>query len=253
MDEKPLREMSHEEIKDAVRLKYGEVATKPGSKFGFPVGKAFAVAVGYAEELLDSLPASMSESFTGANNPQPFVDLKPGDVVADIGCGAGLDLYHYSRQVGDSGKVIGVDISEDMVAKARSNMESTGCTNAEVICGTSDHIPIDSESVDVVASNGIYNLSPHKLKVMTEVYRILKPGGRTVFSEIVLRETIVDKDKFQIKDWFRCIGGAMEESEFLRLLSEAGFIKIDILSLHRNARTSHPASVCANIRAYKPH
>ncbi len=252
MNKKPLSQMSKSEIEDSVRCKYGEVATNPDGVFNFPVGKVFALKVGYPKEMLDNLPQSMVESFTGANNPQPFVELKEGEVVLDLGCGVGLDLYFYAKAVGPKGKVYGLDISEEMVKKARDNMGKVGIKNVKIICGLADNIPLDDNSVDIVASNGIYNLSPDKEAVMREVFRLLKPGGRTVFCEIVLKELLPEEIRKDINDWFRCIGGALPEPDFLSLMKKVGFEKIEVISKVRNARTSHKLAICANIRAYKP-
>ncbi len=252
MNKKPLTQMSKGEIEDAVRLKYNEVATTLDGVFNFPVGKVFALEVGYPKEVLNSLPQSMVESFTGANNPQPFVGLKEGEVVLDLGSGAGLDLCFYAKAVGLKGKAYGLDISEDMVTKARDNMEKVGIKNVEIICGLSDDIPLDDNFIDIVASNGIYNLSPDKEAAMREVFRVLKPGGRTVFCEIVLKEPLPDDIRKDINDWFRCIGGALPELGFLSLMEKVGFEKIEVISKVRNARTGHKLSICANIRAYKP-
>lgn len=248
---KDLKEMSPDEIKDAVKEKYGKVAQEPCASFNFPVGKDFALKVGYPKDILDTLPRSMYESFTGANNPQPFVKLKEGEVILDLGCGAGLDLYFYARAAGEKGKVYGLDISEDMVNKAKKNMEAASIKNAEIKCGHSDKLPFQNDFFDAVASNGIYNLSPDKEKVMKEVFRVLKPAGRTVFCEIVLKEKLPDGVRKSIDDWFRCIGGALPESEFLDLMKKTGFKNIEVISKVRNARTGHPLAVCANIRGYK--
>lgn len=248
---KTLKEMSPDEIKEAVKEKYSEVAKEPCLAFNFPVGKDFALKVGYPKEVLDKLPLSMYESFTGANNPQPFVELKEGEIVLDLGCGAGLDLYFYAKAVGDNGKVYGLDISEDMVNKARNNMETMGIENVEIRCGHSDNLPFKDNLFDVVASNGIYNLSPDKNKVMYEVFRVLKPKGRTVFCEIVLKDKFSDNIRKSIDDWFRCIGGALPEKEFIALMENVGFKNIETISTVRNARTGHPLAICANVRAYK--
>jgi len=252
MNKKPLSQMSKSEIEDAVRLKYSEVATTPDGIFNFPVDKVFALKVGYPKEVLDNLPQPMVESFTGANNPQPFVNLKEGEFVLDLGCGAGLDLYFYAKAVGPQGKVYGLDISEKMVKKSRDNMEKVGIKNIEIKCGLSDDIPLDDNSIDIVASNGIYNLSLDKEAVMREVFRILKPDGRTVFCEIVLKEPLPEEIRKDINDWFRCIGGALPEPDFLALMKKVGFEKIEVISKVRNARTGHKLAICANIRAYKP-
>ncbi|OGW83754.1 MAG: hypothetical protein A2987_00710 [Omnitrophica bacterium RIFCSPLOWO2_01_FULL_45_10] len=240
-----------EEIKKLVKDKYSEVSKNPCGVFNFPVGKIFALKVGYPKEILDNLPPSLTESFTGANNPQPFIELKKGEVILDLGCGAGLDLYFYAKAVGEKGKVYGLDISEDMASKARRNMELAGIKNAEISVGESDNLSFNNNFLDVVASNGIYNLSPNKEVVMREVYRVLKPGGRTVFCEIVLKDPLSEDERKSHSDWFRCIGGALVEKDFLYLMEKAGFKNIEVISKTRNARTGHPLAVCANIRAYK--
>jgi arsenite methyltransferase len=252
MTQKSLGAMTKREIEEAVKQKYSEVATNPCDSFNFPVGKEFALAVGYPAKVLDVLPESFVDSFTGANNPQPFIHLQPGEVVLDLGCGAGLDMYFYAKAVGPEGTVIGVDISEEMVLKARKNMEMVGITNVDVRCGRSDEIPSDDNTVDVVASNGIYNLSPDKETVMREVLRVLKPGGRTVFCEIILLKPLPEEIRKNITDWFRCIGGALPEKAFIDLMKQSGFENIGVISKVRNARTGHKLSICANMQAFKP-
>ena len=194
----------------------------------------------------------MYESFTGADNPQPFVELKEKEVVLDLGCGAGLDLYFYANAVKSEGKIYGLDISKDMVNKAKNNMEKAGIKNVEIKCGHADNLPFQDNFFNLVASNGIYNLSPDKEKVMHEVYRVLKPGGRTVFCEIVLKDILPEVARKSIDDWFRCIGGALPEQDFLALMKKVGFERIEVISKVRNARTGHKLAVCANVRAYKP-
>jgi len=252
MDKKPLNEMGHDEIKEAVKEKYSHVAKDPCAAFNFPVGKGFALKVGYPKGVLDKLPQSMTESFTGANNPQPFVELKEAETVLDLGCGAGLDLYFYAKAVGEMGKVYGLDISEDMVTKARTNMKVVGIKNVEIKYGHSDSLPFQGNFFNVVASNGIYNLSPDKEKVMREVFRVLKPGGRTTFCEIVLKDRLPENVRKNIDDWFRCIGGALPEKEFLALMEKVGFKNIEVISEIKNARAGHKLAICANVRAYKP-
>jgi ubiquinone/menaquinone biosynthesis C-methylase UbiE len=243
--------LNPDEIKKLVKDKYSDVSKNPCGVFNFPVGKIFALKVGYPKEVLDNLPPSLIESFTGANNPQGFAELKKGEVVLDLGCGAGLDLYFYAKAVGEKGKVYGLDISEDMVSKAKQNMELVGINNANISVGESDNLPFNDNFFDVVASNGIYNLSPDKEAVMREVYRVLKPGGRTVFCEIVLKEPLSEDERKSHSDWFRCIGGSLPEEEFLALMGKVGFKNIEVMSKIRNARTGHKLAICANIRAHK--
>jgi len=246
-----LQRMTPEDIKCAVKEKYSQVASAPSAKFNFPVGRKFAESVGYASELLDRLPASMWESFTGAGNPQPYVDIKPGEKVLDLGCGAGLDLYLYAQAVGSGGKVYGLDISEEMITKARQNMKILNIKNVEFLCAHADNISLPNESVDIVTANGIYNLSPDKDAVMREAARVLRPGGRTIFAEIILTAPLPEKIRKNVNDWFRCIGGALTKDDFFRRLEAAGFSNPEILWTGRNARTGHKLALCAVIRAEK--
>jgi len=249
---RPLQEMSAAEIKAAVKDKYSRVAVAPQEKFNFPVGRKFAESVGYSAELLDRLPPSLYESFTGAGNPQEYVFLAPGEVVLDLGCGAGLDLYLYSQKVGPSGWVYGLDISPEMIEKAEDNLTRLGVSNFTLFCCAADSIPLAEAQVDVVTSNGIYNLSPDKEAVFREVLRVLKPSGRVVFSEIVLQAPLEEEVRRNIEDWFRCIGGALPEADFVALMRQVGFERVEVLSKYRNARCGHRLAICANIRAYKP-
>lgn len=246
---KPLAEMSKEEISAAVSRRYGQVAQTPGEKFNFPVGRAFAESVGYDPAVLSRLPEGLTESFTGAGNPQPFIDARPGETVLDLGCGAGLDLYHYAVAVGKRGNVYGLDLSEAMLDKARDNLRAAGISNVELLHSPADRIPLPDGSVDLVTANGIYNLSPDKDAVMCEVARVLKPGGRTIFAEIIAAEELPGEIRRDLNDWFRCIGGALTKETMLDRLRRAGLKAPEILWSGRNARTGHPLAVCAVIRA----
>jgi len=246
-----LCDMGHEDIKRAVADRYSRVASDPCAKFNFPVGRAFAVSVGYPADVLDRLPAGFSESFTGAGNPQGEVKPGPGQTVLDMGCGAGLDVYFYCKAVGETGRVYGLDISGDMLNKAAANLEAAGINNFEPLQAPSDKVPLEDASVDLVTANGIFNLSPDKDAVMREVFRVLKPGGRTVFAEIVLREELGSRERKYIDDWFRCIGGALVVDDFLGRMRACGFVEPKVLSSARNARTGHKSAVCAVIEAKK--
>jgi len=252
MEKRPLCGMGPDEIKKAVAERYGQVATDPCGKFNFPVGRKFAESVGYPPDLLDAMPPGFYESFTGAGNPQAFVDIRPGETLLDMGCGAGLDLYLYAMKAGPTGKVSGLDISTDMLDKARGNMQAAGITHFELLEASSDCVPLPDNSVDVVTANGIYNLSPDKDAVMKEVFRVLKPGGRTVFAEITLSDVISDVERSDINDWFRCIGGALTTDDFLGRMRSHGFSEPRVLWSGRNARTGHKLAVCTVIRGEKP-
>jgi arsenite methyltransferase len=249
---KPLSEHSFQEIKSAVVERYGQVALTPCQKFNFPVGRKFAESVGYEPRILDRLSAGMWESFTGAGNPHEFVDAEPGETLLDLGCGAGLDLYLYAQKIGPNGKLLGLDLSEPMLSKARANLAAVGVSNVEWLRASADAIPLPDNSVDLVTANGIYNLSPDKDAVMREVARVLKPGGRTIFAEVVLKGELPREVRREINDWFRCIGGALVQGDFLARLQANGLANPQVLWSGRNARTGHELAVCAVIRAEKP-
>jgi SAM-dependent methyltransferase len=244
-----LRDHSPEEIKAAVAERYGEVASSPGGKFNFPVGRTFAESEGYDAAILDRLPKSIWESFTGAGNPQPYVDARPGETVLDLGCGAGLDLYLYAQKVGPAGRLLGLDLSEPMLTKAQKNLGRVGISNVELLQAPADRIPLADNSVDLVTANGIFNLSPDKDAVMQEVARVLRKGGRTIFAEIVLKSELPNEGRREIGDWFRCIGGALVQEDLLARLARNGLDAPRILWLGRNARTGHELALCAVIRA----
>src|SRR3989344_5902120 len=248
---KPLDKVSHGYLKQLVGQKYDQVATCPLDKHGFPTGKLFALAVGYTKEELDKLPESLVESFAGVNYPPSFEEMRQGNIILDIGCGAGMDLYFASQKVGVYGKVYGVDISEEMVKKARNNVQTLTLTNVEVRLAHADSLPLEDGSVDVVTSNGIYNLSPDKKAALKEAYRVLKSGGILCFSEIVLKQELEQEMRKSVKDWFRCIGGALTKDKFIALMEEAGFKNVEILSTYRNARCGHESAMVASIKAYK--
>lgn len=246
-----LQQFSPAEIKSAVAERYGQVADSPTAKFNFPVGRKFAESVGYDPQKLDRLPSGTSESFTGAGNPQPYVELKSGETLLDLGCGAGLDLCLYAERIGPDGMLYGLDLSPPMLDKARENLRLAGIHNVECLLAAADAIPVPDNSIDIVTANGIYNLSPDKEAVMREVARVLRPGGRTVFAEIVLTAELPLDSRREISDWFRCIGGALLQEDILARLKRNGLRRPQVLWLGRNARTGHELSRCAVIRAEK--
>lgn len=247
--DKPLNEVTSEKLKQLVGEKYDKVAACPLDKHNFPIGRSFALAVGYPKKELDKLPDSLVDSFAGVNYPPSFQEMKQDDVVLDIGCGAGLDLYFSSKKVGNGGVVFGIDISKEMIKKARSNVQKVGLVNIKVKLAHSDRIPLDGESVDVVTSNGIYNLSPDKKAVLKEVYRVLRSNGMICFSEIILKQELEQEIRKSVKDWFRCIGGALTLEKFVSLMKEIGFKDVEVLSTCRNARCGHEFAIVADIKA----
>lgn len=243
--------MSSQEIRDAVFERYGCVADSPETKHGFPVGRDFAEAVGYDSAELDALPPACSATFTGAGNPQAAVDLQPDEKLLDLGCGAGLDLCLYARRFGQPVRLAGLDGSCSMAAVAKANLEEAGFSESQIFCTRAETIPLPDAHLHVVTANGIFNLSPNEHAVMDEIARVLKPGGRLCFAEIVLAAAIEDVVRDSIDDWFRCIGGAMLQPQLVDALQSHGFGDVEIVSTGRNARTGHPSSLCAVVRAVR--
>lgn len=191
------------ELRAAVRDRYAAVASDPEGQYAFRVGRDFAEALGYPSELLDSLPVSAIDAFTGVATPMLRADLQPGETVLDLGCGGGLDLALAARAVGPTGRAIGVDMAEPMVERASATMRSLGFDWADARVGYAEALPVPDASVDCVVANGILNLSPDKSEVLAEVARILKPGGRFILAETTLRHELPPGSVNGLEDWFR--------------------------------------------------
>ena len=187
-------------IQNSIREKYVEVSRSIEGKFRYLIGKAGAEALHYDYGLIESAPVELIELFCGVGNPFFLGEIKPGETVLDVGCGAGLDIYCSSKMVGLKGKVFGIDMTPEMVEKARNNLDLAGVTNAIVRVARSESIPFEDNSFDVVTSNGVLNLSPDKEKSFCEIYRILKPGGRLQFADMVLKEEL-PLEEMSAKAW----------------------------------------------------
>ncbi len=196
---------------------------------------------------IEGLPSSMTESFGGCGNPIALASLKEGETVLDLGSGAGLDAYFAARQVGPDGKVIGVDMTPEMLAKARANAEEMGMTNIEFREGDIENLPVDADSIDVIISNCVINLAPSKSKVFEESFRVLKPGGRMMVSDIVLNTELTDEVRNDIANYTGCIGGAIPEEEYLQKMREAGFVDVHIVE-----KVGYGIATSARISASKP-
>ena len=244
-----------EEIRQAVRERYGKVAinnnlaaitdraTSCCGQSDTSSGKAAAESccgsheitsqqlstlMGYSKEDMDSAPEG-SNMGLGCGNPVALASLKPGETVVDLGSGGGFDCFLAARQVGDTGKVIGVDMTPDMVSKARSNAKKMGTDTVEFRLGEIEHLPIADNSADILMSNCVINLSPDKQKVYGDAFRVLKPGGRLAISDIVATAPLPDEIQQDLALLSACVGGAATIDDTVNMLEKAGFEEIEIV------------------------
>lgn len=174
------------------------------------------------------LPENAIRASLGCGNPTALIDLKPGDVVLDLGSGGGIDVLLSAKRVGPTGKAYGLDMTDDMLALARENQRQAGLENVEFLKGEIESIPLPDDSVDVVISNCVINLSADKDRVLREAFRVLKPGGRFAVSDVVVRGDVHEEVRKSMLLWVGCIAGALEETEYLAKLTAAGFATISI-------------------------
>ncbi|MEE8472704.1 MAG: methyltransferase domain-containing protein, partial [Dehalococcoidia bacterium] len=184
-----------------IQDKYREVATNPDQVFHFHNGRPLAEILEYPDDLLDSLPGSLVESFAGTGNPFTLGPLNKGEKVVDVGSGAGFDSLIAAMKVGPEGKVTGIDMTPEMVEKARRNAASVGAGNAEFREGLIEELPLPDGSMDVAISNGVINLCPDKEAVYLELYRVLKPGGRLMIADIAVQKPVSEDVKRDIDLW----------------------------------------------------
>ena len=182
----------------------------------------------YADNETQGLPADAVAASLGCGNPTALAELKPGEIVLDLGSGGGIDVLLSARRVGPTGKAYGLDMTDEMLALARENQRKADVSNVEFLKGEIESIPLPDNSVDVVISNCVINLSADKSRVIAETFRVLKPGGRFAVSDIVVRGAMPSEIRRRVELWAGCIAGALEEAEYRNLLAKAGFEKIDV-------------------------
>lgn len=222
--------MKSVKIKNIVKEAYGKIA-KEGKGCGCDTGgsdaKEFAKGIGYSENELNVIPEGANLGLS-CGNPTALAGLKKGETVLDLGSGAGLDCFLAAMNVGESGKVIGVDMTPEMIEKARENARQGKYTNVEFRLGQIENIPVEDNIVDVVISNCVINLSPDKPKVFQEIYRVLKPDGRLSISDIALIRRLPDNIQKSMEAYVGCVGGAILVDEYRKIVEEAGFKEVKL-------------------------
>ena len=224
------------DVKEIVKEKYGQAATRAAA--GQTSAGCGATDGGccdpitsnlYDLEQIGSLPAAAVVASLGCGNPTALAELREGEVVLDLGSGGGIDVLLSARRVGPTGKAYGLDKTDEMLALARSNQAKSGVTNAEFLRGEIEHIPLPDNTVDVIISNCVINLSADKDAVMREAFRVLKPGGRFAVSDVVVRGHDVPAEvRRSMELWIGCVAGALEENDYRAKLDNAGFEQVEI-------------------------
>lgn len=226
------------DIREKVKQRYAQAITQKtgccggtASKSGCCCGSPNDVDISsglYVNMDLDGIPADMLASSFGCGNPTLLAQLHPGEAVLDLGSGAGLDVLLSAQRVGPSGKAYGLDMTDEMLAVARSNQARSGVENAEFLKGHIEDIPLPDDSIDVIISNCVINLSADKDRVFKEAYRVLKPGGRLAVADIVLKKNLPERIQRDILAWAGCVAGALLMEEYKEKLVRAGFKDIDM-------------------------
>lgn len=191
-----------QDLREGVRAAYSQAARSPKGEHPFPVGRQFAESVGYPKELLAGLPPAAVDSFAGVSNVSVFAEIPPGATVLDLGCGAGLDSLIAARRVGPEGRVIGVDFSQDMLARARRAAEEAGLGNVEFCQTDAEDLPMEDGSIDVALVNGILNLNPMREEILRELSRVVRPGGAVYVAELILLEPLPPDFRITDGNWF---------------------------------------------------
>lgn len=222
-------------VQDQVREKYGNAAravseaATPGSCCNKGRRSCDPITTDlYSDSEKGLIPDKAVLASLGCGNPTALIELRPGETVLDLGSGGGIDVLLSARRVGPTGKAWGLDMTDEMLALARENQRQAGVTNVEFLKGEIENIPLPANSVDVVISNCVINLSANKDRVLAEAFRVLKPGGRFAVSDVVVRGAVPEAVRRSMLLWVGCIAGAMEENEYLARLEKAGFAQASI-------------------------
>lgn len=233
---------------EAVRTCYAELATTAAERGGCNSDASVFGRGLYGDQELGDVPESACEASLGCGNPTAVAELRHGEIVLDLGSGGGIDVILSARRVGLEGKAYGLDMTEEMLDLARANALEAGVGNVEFLRGHMENIPLPDQSVDVVISNCTINLSTDKAKVVSEVARVLRPGGRFAVTDVVA-DPDLDEAVFQLRDESAtCLAGAFTEERYVEVLQSGGLIEVEVQETHR----VHPHAVSAIIRARKP-
>jgi SAM-dependent methyltransferase len=224
--------MNDYKIKKIVKKRYGKIAENsksccPSCGNSSLIGQA--KLIGYSEEDIKNVPGA-SNMGLGCGNPVALANLKEGEIVLDLGSGGGIDVFFASKKVGPKGKVIGVDMTEKMIKKSKETAKEHGYKNVEFRLGEIENLLIEDNSVDVIISNCVINLSPDKEKVFREAYRVLKPNGRIMISDLVTEGNLPDEVKKSFDAWGGCVAGALEKNDYLDKIRKTGFKNVRIVS-----------------------
>ena len=209
-------------LENAIKEMYREVAQNPDGEFHFLTGRSLAEDLGYPVDLLDAVPAEAADSFAGVGYYFDYAGLQPGETVIDLGSGSGNDLFAAAHQVGPTGRVIGIDMTDAQLEKSGRLRDEGGFGQVELIESRIEVLPLEDGSVDCVISNGVINLAPDKDRVFAEVARILKPGGRLALADIVSGRPLVGRTRRNTDLWAACIGGAVPQDSYVEAIEGAG-------------------------------
>ena len=215
-------------IIDTVLGKYAEIARSGDASCCGPAGCDAITANLYSSADLGAVPAQAAAVSLGCGNPTHLAAIAPGETVLDLGSGGGIDVLLSARRTGPTGKVYGLDMTDEMLALARENQRQAGATNVEFLKGTIEAIPLPDNSVDVIISNCVINLSADKDAVLREAFRVLKPGGRFAVSDVVVRGEVPADVRRNMELWVGCIAGALEETDYASRLAAAGFTEVEL-------------------------
>lgn len=248
-----------EQLRAAVIDEYREVAINPGAGFHFNMGRPLAEKLGYDASLLDGIPESAIEAFAGVGNPFSMGLPAPGERVADLGSGGGMDAIIAARAVGPEGTVIGVDMTPEMLERATSSARQTGVANVEFVQGLVEDQPVQDASIDLAISNGVINLCPEKPDAFAEIFRVLRPGGRLQIADVLLDKPVSPVSRDLIFLWAECVAGGVPEDDYIAAMRGAGFEQIETVNSYdvfRDAAVEPKADEYGargyDIRAVKP-